>query len=550
MFIRVKERSNGKKSIQIVENHRRGDNVHQQIIRHVGQAVTEREVETLKKLAYSIIAEAKNRRQPVLPLFAPEDIYGHKRVRKETEDKVKVKNLREEQRIIEGIGEIFGKLYNELGFDNLIGKSKKDNQWNAILKSCVIARIANPVSKRRTASLLEEDYAIKIPLEKIYRTMDHVASREQKIKGKVCNGTLNLFEQKVDVLFFDVTTLYFESVIKDDVRNFGFSKDCKFNQTQIVLALVTTTEGLPITYEIFPGNIYEGHTLIKMVKQLKERYSINNILLVADRAMFNNDNIKLMEHEEVNYIIAAKLKGLPKDIKEDIILSSDYKASVVENELHWIKEYVYKGKRLIVSYSCNRAKKDASDRERLVERLMKRAKDGKVRLKDIISNYGSKKYLQIANSDAEINEAKIAEDAKWDGLHGVITNMEKESTPSSILSRYRGLWQIEEAFRINKHDLKMRPIYHWSPKRIKAHIAICFLAFTLAKQAVYRITHQQMPMSFEQIREELLHVQCSLVIDMETKKRYVMPSHTTLNQEKIYRAFGLKRSVVPYAIEK
>jgi transposase len=529
MFIRVKDRKNGKKSIQIVENHRRGDNVQQKIVRHVGQAVTEREVETLKKLAQSIILEISNQRQPVLPAFKPEDIYTFKKRKQPVEDQVKINDLREEQRIIEGIGDIFGKLYSDLGFTNLISKHKKDQPWNNILKSCVLARLANPVSKKRTASLLAE--------------------KEEEIKEKIGQTTLSLFGGKVDVLFFDVTTLYFESVIANQIRDFGFSKDCKFKEVQIVLALVTTAEGLPINYELFAGNIYEGHTLIKMIESLKTKFEVDNLLLIADRAMFSNDNLELMEKEGINYIVAARLKRLSKETRQDIIESNDYRAAIVENELHWIKEYNYKERRLLVSYNSNRARKDASDRQRLIERLLKKAKDGKVKIKDIISNHGTKKYLSIKNDCAAINESRIEEDAKWDGLHGVISNV-KDKSATEILSRYRGLWQIEEAFRLSKHDLKMRPIYHWRPSRIKAHIAICFIAFTLAKQAIYRMKHQQMPMSFEQIREELLHVQASIMMDISTKKKYVIPSHTTVNQKKIYQTFGLKRSGVPYLFEK
>ena len=549
MFIRVKDRKNGKKSIQIVENHRRGDNVQQKIVRHVGQAVTEREVETLKKLAESIIVEINNQRQPVLPAFKPEDIYTLKETKKPVEDQVKIKDLREEQRIIEGIGDIFGKLYRDLGFTSLISKHKKDQPWNNILKSCVLARLANPVSKKRTASLLENDYGIKIPLQKIYRMMDCVSEKEEEIKEKICQTTLSLFRGKVDVLFFDVTTLYFESVVSNEIRNFGFSKDCKFKEVQIVLALVTTAEGLPINYEIFAGNIYEGHTLIKMIESLKTKFEVDNLLLVADRAMFSNDNLELMKKEGINYIVAARLKKLSKETRQDIIEGNDYRAAIVENEIHWIKEYNYKERRLLVSYNSNRARKDASDRQRLIERLLKKAKDGKVKIKDIISNHGTKKYLSIKNDCAAINESRIEEDAKWDGLHGVISNV-KDKSATEILSRYRELWQIEEAFRLSKHDLKMRPIYHWRPSRIKAHIAICFIAFTLAKQAIYRMKHQQMPMSFEQIREELLHVQASIMMDISTKKKYVIPSHTTVNQKKIYQTFGLKRSGVPYLFEK
>ncbi|MBU0506930.1 IS1634 family transposase [bacterium] len=316
MFVRAKKKDNEKFSIQIVETYRKADKVHQKIIRHVGQAVTEREVEELKKLAQSIIIEMKNKKKPVLPIFSPEDFFSGKKKEETAKGKVDLGNLREEQRMIDGIGDIFGNLYTDLGFDNILSEFKKDEQKNAILKSCVLARIANPTSKRRTASVLEEDYGIKIPLDKIYRMMDFLSEKEDLVKNKICETTLSYFKTKVEVLFFDVTTLYFESIKTDDLKDFGFSKDCKFKESQVVLALVTTTNGLPITYRLFPGNTYEGHTLIDMIDELEKEFEVSNVLLVADRAMFNNDNLDLMESKNINYVVSARLKNLTKKQKK------------------------------------------------------------------------------------------------------------------------------------------------------------------------------------------------------------------------------------------
>jgi transposase len=253
-----------------------------------------------------------------------------------------------------------------------------------------------------------------------------------------------------------------------------------------------------------------------------------------------------MEERGVDYIVAARLRQLPRELRQRILSSPDFTAASVNNEFHWVKEFTHRDRRLVVSYSSSRAKKDVHDRSRLVERLLKKVKDGKVRVSAVIPNYGSKKFLRVKNGEAEVDHDKIAADELWDGLHGVISNC-RDLTPTEILGRYRGLWQIEESFRVSKHDLKMRPIYHWTPERIRAHILICFMAFAVAKQAVYRMSLQQFPLSFEQMRNELLHVQSSIVSDISTKKRYLLPSKLSLNQQKIYQAFGLKRSVVPCA---
>ena len=151
---------------------------------------------------------------------------------------------------------------------------------------------------------------------------------------------------------------------------------------------------------------------------------------------------------------------------------------------------------------------------------------------------------------AEINEAKIKEDSRWDGLHGVITNADpKTLSIQSALERYRDLWRIEEAFRINKHDLKMRPIFHHKPEHIKAHITICFIAFSLIKQALFHLENKNFKISFEQLRNELLHAQSSLLVDKKTNKKYVLPSKTTQNMRAIYDAFNIKRRSTPYVFE-
>ncbi|MGB9609345.1 MAG: IS1634 family transposase [Bryobacteraceae bacterium] len=544
MFVRTKQKPHGKTAVQIVESYRTADKVSQKIIRHMGQAATEKEVEELKRLAEKIIVEMKNKRQPVLPYLPPENIYGKKAPKEVVGEKVDIMGLREEQRMVQGIGEVFGRLYEDLGLRKTLGDKRKDETWNGILEACVLARIANPASKHRTASMLEEDYGIRIALHKIYRMMDRLIEREEEVKETIAGSTLGLCGGRLEVLFFDVTTLYFESVDQDELRNFGFSKDCKFKETQVVLALVTTTEGLPVTYRVFPGNIYEGHTLVSMVAEIKKVYEVANVVLVADRAMFSRENLELMDAEGITFVVASRLKQLPNELKREILESEDFRLFAVDNELHWVKEFRRGERRLVVSYNAARAKKDAADRARLIERLMKKVKDGKVKIKDVIPNYGTKKYLTLRDKEACIDESKIEQDAQWDGLHGVLTNSDTMS-PSEILARYSELWQIEKSFRINKHDLKMRPIYHWTPDRIQAHILICFIAYTLVRQAMYRVARQYQPMSFERIRNELLHAQASILVDTATKKRYLMPSKITPIQKKLYHIFGLKRSEAP-----
>jgi len=206
-------------------------------------------------------------------------------------------------------------------------------------------------------------------------------------------------------------------------------------------------------------------------------------------------------------------------------------------------------RRIVVNYNAKRARKDSHDRETAITKLQKKLQ----RSKDpssLISNYGYKKYLVIeGEAKIKIDQAKLAKEASWDGLHGIITNI-KDMSSEAAMSHYRGLWQVEESFRITKHDLKVRPIYHWTPSRIKAHLCIAFMSFTCVRQLEYRVQLQYKKMSPEAIRKELLHSQISILKNKRTQERYCVPSKVSQDSKKIYHLMGIKHSTVPFKLEK
>jgi len=551
MFVRKKTspKTPGRVSIQIVESVRKADKVSQTIVRHVGIGETEEEIEQVITLAKSIKVRLEEESNPCLPLFSPEDLVQDSRREKEQDTSpinVDLKELREEQRFNEGIIAVLGTLYDQLGFNEIFtGRYGKIN--NSILKSCVLARAANPASKLRTSELLEDDFAIKLPVEKIYRMMTQLEKRANTLHSKVKSSTLDLFNQKINLLLYDVTTLYFESFTADELRNFGFSKDNKFKETQLVLALITTQDGLPITYKVFPGNTQEIKTLIPTIEELKKEFSISNIDFAADRGMFSEGNLKALEEKEITYVVAAKLKNMSTTIKNDILKIHDNNAN---NDFKTI-EINHKSRRLLVVYSPARAAKDRKDRERLVDRLKKLAdKNGEVAIKKLVNNSGTKKYLKFQQNNkkvASVDTKKIEQEEKWDGVFGYITN----STASSekIIERYSNLWVIEESFRINKTDLKIRPIFHYKGNRIKAHLDICFLAYSLARQIMYRYKKQTgESLSFRVIRNELLAVQASVLLNTKNKEKYILPSKASPTAKRLYRLVGRKRSLTPYRL--
>ena len=549
MFIKVTQKSTGKTYVRIMESVRKGDKILQKTVRSLGWCKGEKELNTLKQMAQKILVELSNDRQPTLPGMA-EIVYSkepaHCKKKHSTQKRKKkppslfsLTNPQEKARVQHGIKGVCGAVYEQLNFHTIIHDTNKDQQWNEILKYCVLSRVAHPDSKRKTVETLKEDYNETVPLEKMYRMMDRLYPHIERVKDLVAENTLRLFNQEVDVLFFDVTTLYFESFEEDDIRQFGFSKDLKFKETQVVLALVTNQAGHPLSYELFAGSTSEAGTLISTVNKLKQRFTVKKAVLVADKAMFNDNNLRLMEEEGMEYVVSAKLKSLPKKTKAEI-LSEDFKPVQVAGESQGVKEFEHKQRRLIVSYSKKRAKKNKADRQRLISRLMKKVKNNQIPVKSLITNYGTKKYVTVEKTKARFNEEKIKEDSRWDGLSGVISNMEDKSA-EQLLSRYRQLWKIEEAFRVCKHTLKMRPVYHWKKKRIEAHIAICFLAYSLSYTMKYRMEQRGLNFSIQKMREILKRDQYSLIEDAD-KNLYRMPSKSTEQVRAIYEAFGLKRT--------
>jgi len=551
MFVRTKSTPNSpRKSVQIVDSIRHGDKVRQKIIRHVGVAQDEDELYRLGELGEFIKAKLESENQ--LSLFPPEEIAKQVIASQSRHcDKplrVNLKKLREEQRVIVGIHEVYGALYKELGLDRILPVSRyRSSHW--VLFHTVMARIANPQSKRESCRFLEEDFGIRISLEKIYRMMDRLDSKRiDQIKRLAGQAAQKVFKEPFKVLFFDCTTLYFESIIEDELRQKGYSKDAKFKESQVCLAVVVTQEGFPVSYEVFPGAVFEGHTLNPVIKEMKSKYNLERAIYVADRGMLSEDNLKVLEDEGLYYIVGAKLKKLPK-AKQEILRDKSKFTIVNKQEGFKMQSLEHNKRRVVCCYSHKRAEKDFRDRQQAIDNLVKKLSKSQD-VKSLLNNYGYKKYLRVTGKRQElsVNEDQVKEDQKWDGLFGVITNL-KDMDDLEIISQYKGLWQVEETFRIAKHDLKIRPIFHWTSDRIKAHIAISFMCLVCIRHLSYRVRIQYKACSPEVIRNALIHVQHSLLLDQSNNKRYSIPSSISKEGVKIYQIMGLKHSTIPYAIE-
>ena len=557
MFIRIKKSKNSPKcSVQIVESKRVNGKVKQHIVKHMGTAMEGEELESLKALAQSVKLSMEQAGQ--LPLYETDNTtmtpVSDTEASCNREDfKVNLLDIKEEKRVIKGIHDVYGKLYDELGFNSIITNPARNKRSQEALKEIVLARVANPDSKRGSVSSLEANFGVHLDLNLVYRMMDKIEEKEiLKLNKLVYSKTKSLFKEKIDVIYFDATTLYFESFSEDEFKKSGYSKDGKFNQPQVVLALMVTKEGLPVGYKAFSGDTFDGHTLIPVLQEIKKEYDLDKVVYVADAGMFNRDNLKefeTLDKEKMTYIVGARIKNMPKALQEKILNLDNYK-EIDDNTK--VATFEYEGKKLLVSHSLKRAKKDKYEREKGIKKLrVKLSKEKSI--KTHLSNQGYKKYLLLESSDTNkncdvtiaLNEKKIEEDAMWDGLKGIVTNNDELSN-QELLQQYANLWQVEESFRITKHDLRVRPIYHHKESRVKAHLAISFMAYTLVRHLEHRVRLQYKKLSPQCIRTALLGVQESILYDTKSDKRFGLPSNTTVDAEKIYKLMGVKLNKTPY----
>lgn len=547
MFIRKKIEKTSVK-IQICESTRKGRVVTQKILRHVASVPLDADLQPFLDIAEHIKLKIEQQRQ--LKLFDIQTMLELQSDKRSDETlEVDLTKLREQERCTVGIHDIYGELYDEVGYQNILSSCKISKR---VLKDIVLARLSNPCSKRASVDILKKDFGIHYSLEQVYRMMDRLGvSAISKLQTIVWNYTKTLLDDDVLIMFYDCTTLHFESFTPDELRDFGFSKAHLGNQTQVLLALMVTKEGLPMGYEVFNGSVYEGHTLRRTIEKIKQKYNIKRAVIVADSALLSEENIADLQANNLEYVVGALLKNLSTTWQEKILSNKNYiKLEQKEDkDILRICDFNYKDKRrLIVSHSQKRANKDRGDRDKALENICKQLKKSK-NPKDIIKATGGKKYIKITgDAQLTIDEEKIKRAIEWDGLHGVFTNI-YDIDAMEILSHYHGLWQVEESFRIEKHDITIRPIFHWTKPRIEAHLAICYLAFALIRFMQNKLRKEKVKLSPEQIQQSLNRVQKSILRHIVTQQLYVIPSKLSQEAKEIYNAFKHKYNLTPYLLK-
>ncbi len=382
-----------------------------------------------------------------------------------------------------GIDLVLGNIFNEIGFNRIEDK---------LFKDLVLYRLVFPKSKLKTTEYLYRFAQKNYSEDDIYRYMDKLYNTQKELVQKISyEHTLKVLSNEISVVFYDVTTIYFETDYEDDLRKTGFSKEGKHQNPQIVLGLLVSERGYPLAYDIFDGKQYEGHTMLPIINGFKEKYKIEKLVVVADSGLLSRENIEELVANKYEFILGARIKNEKQDIKNKILGLSlkDGESKIIEKE----------GLKLIITYSDTRAKKDIYNREKGLKRLENNLKTGKL-TKSSINNRGYNKFLEMdGNIQVKINQEKIKADEKWDGLKGYITN--STLNKNTILDNYRQLWLIEKAFRIAKTDLKIRPVFHYKQRRIEAHICLNFVAYKIYKELERKLKEKKSELSPEKVIE-------------------------------------------------
>lgn len=436
--VRVTKTASGARAVQVVEYRER--KVH--ICKHIGSAHSDRELKRLRGVALSWILA----HPPQAQLFP-------------THTDASRFLLREyEYRSVHFIYayEFLYRLCDRFGFCAL-----KDG----ILIDLVIMRIFEPASKLRSLTLLSKYFSIDHAELTLYRHLRRFPKLKAPVEEKIVAVAQEEFGFDFSFVLYDVTTLYFETFKSDALRRPGFSKDNKSQQPQIVIGLMVTPQGFPVSYEVFAGNTFEGATFLPSILAFKALHNIKKLTVVADAAMLSLDNMRSIAEHGLTYIVGARLRNIPADLLETI------DTGLERTDGKTMRTATPHGT-LVCGFSKKRYAKDLSDMNKQIEKAKWQMMfPGKVR---------RAKFVSATGGSVSLNDALIERVKKLLGVKGYYTNL--DSVPDTgIIAHYHSLWHVEQAFRIAKSDIASRPIFHHKEESIRAHILICIMALAISK---------------------------------------------------------------------
>lgn len=454
--VRTVKTSSGATAVQIVRYEKRKTIV----ITHVGSAHTQEEVTILKEQAHCRIEETAIQKS----LFSQE---------KQKTTPILVINKSEYLGVrYTFVYEVLARIFHFFDFQYV---------KNKLLLDLVLIRIIQPVSKLESLEYLSDMFGIVYKDGSLYQSLKTFSSQKSLIEKKVVHFAKHHYQFDFSLVFYDVTTLYFETFKEDEqesIRKPGFSKDNKPNQPQIVIGLIVTKEGFPVSYEVFEGSTFEGKTFIPTIIKFKNTYQIPTLTVVADAAMISFDNVEKLKENLLSYIVGGRIANLKHEQMKEIntaLINHKQEAKELEKLDGTSARIETERGTLVCDFSYKRYKKDKREMEKQIAKAEKllAEKEGVKRTKFLMSK-DKKKTAQVLNTQL-IEKTKLLL-----GIKGYYTNL-RDTDDKTIIDHYHNLWHVEKAFRIAKSDLAMRPIYHFKKQAIEAHVLICFMALAVCK---------------------------------------------------------------------
>lgn len=415
------------------------------VVKHIGSGSSNEEVELLIRKAKSWIEEKSLQ----IELFSAE-----------SKNEGTIKDYQFKGVTHQFAYQLLERVANQCGLD------VKENRF---LFDFAIMRLIEATSKLRTITLLKRYFDITYSERSVYRKILKLVNKKEAIETIAVKSAKEMLKEELSLVLYDVTTLYFETFKSDELRVEGFSKDNKPQQPQIVVGLIVTRQGYPLSYEVFAGNTFEGKTMLDVLDNFTKKNGVDKPIVVADSAMLSYENIEELKQRSLSYIVGARLANTPLSIiKEasDKLQNKDGKSIRIKTE---------RGD-LIIEFSKKRYGKDKYEMEKQILKA-KLLVEGKLTAKRT-------KFTKHKNKENQyvINKALIEKTKLLLGMKGYYTNISSAILSNQdIIDRYHDLWHVEQAFRIAKSDLASRPVFHHKNQAVRSHILICFTALMLSK---------------------------------------------------------------------
>jgi hypothetical protein len=375
-----------------------------------------------------------------------------------------------------------------------------------ILLDLALMRLIEPASKLRTLELLNRYFGVTYAYRSVGRALHRFVKKKDAIERIAFSFAKKSLNEPFALVLYDVTTLYFESFKADNLRIQGFSKDNKHIQPQIVIGLLVTASGFPVAWEVFKGNTFEGHTMLPVLTHFAEVNKVSLPVIVADAAMLSKTNLADLRTEGISYIVGARLGNTSFSFIKDI-------AAALDRTDEKTVRLAYRKEAVVCAFSKKRYRKDKRELEKQIEKaraLVARNESGR-----------RAKFVKKSSDNVVVFDDALREKSELLlGIKGYVTNIsEKKLDNTEVITSYHNLWRVEESFRMSKHDISARPIFHRVEDAVRAHVLTCFVALMIGKYL-----ELSTGLSIRKIRDLLWNVTEAHIKDTVTGEVFVLRS--------------------------